>query len=167
MSKLFRRQQVGQQQKFTSNASTSARKTCRPSSGLRTMQRELCSTSVVSISLRTSTLEQTLASKPSSSASSTVEIHFTKRGLQTGRQIRQNSLWLWMRSVAADWEIVWRRSAFSATRLCLHLKCRRNYTRRAYHKFLWSMNIAIHFYRKFRMSSSNCFWDFWDNYIIV
>ena len=150
-----RGQQRGRRKKFTSSASTSARKTCRPSSGLRTTQRELCSTSAASTALRASTSGPTSVTTPSSSVSRAEELQITKRGRRTGRRSRQSFRWSWTRSAEADWKPVLRSSAFTATKLCLQPKCRKNWTRRACRTFLWSKRIQPHFHRKWRMSSSN------------
>ena len=155
MSTRSRRQQRRPQKKFTSAASTSARKTCRPSSGQRATQKELCFISVALTALRTSTSEPTSDTTPSSSISRCEELHMTKREQRTGGRSRQIFLWSWTQSAAVDWKPVCRSSALLATRLCLHPKCRRSWTRRACRTFLWSKSIQPHFHRKRRMSSSN------------
>ena len=141
MSMRSQRQREEQQMKFTFTASTLALKTCRQSSGQHAMQRELCSTSVASTVLQSSISAKISATTLSSSVSRAEEVHITKRGRRTGRQTHQSFLWLLTRLVTADWKLVWRSSALPTTRLCLHLKCRRNWTQRACRTFLWSKRV--------------------------
>ena len=86
------RQQQGQQKKFSFTASTSVLKTCRPSSGLRVTQRELCSVSVASTALQASTSAKISDTKPDYSVFSSEEVHISKRGQRTGRRTPQNFL---------------------------------------------------------------------------
>ena len=158
MSARSRGQQREPQMKFTSAPSTSVWKTCRPLSGLRTTQRELCSAGVTSTALRASTSEQISVTKPSSSFFNTEEVHIGKRVRRTGFMTRQSFLWSWTRSAAADWERVWRNSTFLKTTLWLHPKWRRRWTRWAYHTFLWSMSGHPYFHRKWRISLSKDCW---------
>ena len=148
-------QQRARQKKFSSPASTLGRKTCRLSSRLHAKQRELCSNSVASTALQASTSGLISATPPSSLVSSTEEILIGEKGRRTGKWIRQNFLWSWTQLAAADWKSVWKSSTFTATRLCLHPKCRRSWTRRTCRTFLWSMSGHSNFHRKWRMSSSS------------
>ena len=150
-----REQQRRPQKKFTSAASTSARKTCRLSSGRRTTLRELCSTCVASTALLASTSGPTSATTPSILVSRSEEIRATKQGRRTGRWTRQSFLWSWTRLAEADWKPDWRNSTFTETRLCLSPKCKMSWTRRACHTFFWSKSGNPNFHRKWRMSSSN------------